>query len=103
MKIGYTKLVESTYDDEHCIVFYFKFKDSDDNTKATVMWYVSKREEMPYQSMTIEIEGGDDDQITGLIETFLEARKDGERFDIGGVHFIFEQYAINEDFDIEVE
>lgn len=103
MKTRYTKLVESIHDEELCRAYYFKFKDSNDNTQACVMWYVSKREEMAYQNMTIEIEGGDDDQITGLIETYIEARVEGERFDIGAVHFIFEQYALNEGFDIVVE
>lgn len=103
MKTRYTKLVESIHDEELCRAYYFKFRDSYDNTQAYVMWYVSKREEMPYQSMTIEIEGGDDDQIRELISAYLEARVSGERFDIGDVHFIFEQYALNEGFDIEVE
>ena len=103
MKTGYTKLVESIYEDDHCKTYYFKFKDSDNITQSCVMWYVAKREEMPYQNMMIEIEGGDDDQIRGLISVYLEARFSGERFDIGAVHFIFEQYALNEGFDIEVE
>lgn len=103
MKTRYTKLVESIHDEEFCKAYYFKFRDSDDNTQACVLWYVSKREEMPYQNMTIEIEGGDDDQIRELISVYLEARFSGERFDLGAVHFIFEQYALNEGFDIEVE
>ena len=103
MKTRYTKLVESIHDEEHCRAYYFKFRDSDDNTQANVMWYVSKREEMAYQNMTIEIEGGDDDQIRELICVYLEARFAGDRFDIGAVHFIFEQYALNEGFDIEAE
>ena len=103
MKTRYTKLVESTHDEELCRAYYFKFKDSNDNTQAWVMWYFSKREEMPYQNMTIEIEGGDDGQIRELIGVYLEARFAGERFDIGAVHFIFEQYALNEAFYIDVE
>lgn len=103
MKTRYTKLVESTHDEEFCRVYFFKFRDSEDNTQASVMWYVSKREEMHYQNMIIEIEGGDDYQIKELIDVYLEARVSGERFDIGNVNFIFEQYALNEDIDIEVE
>lgn len=103
MKTRYTKLVEKTHEDELCRAYYFKFRDSDYNTQASVMWYVSKREERPYQNMTIEIESGDDDQIRELICVYLEARFAGERFDLGAVHFIFEQYALNEGFDIEVE
>ena len=103
MKTRYTKLVESIYEDDYCKAYNFKFKDSDNITKSCVMWYVSKREEMPYQSMTIEIEGGDDDQIRELISVYLEARFSGERFDLGAVHFIFEQYALNEGFDIVAE
>ena len=103
MKTRYTKLVESIYEDDNCRVYYFKFRISDDNTQACVMWYVSKQEEMPYQNMTIDIKGGDDDQIRELISAYLDARVGGERFDIGDVHFIFEQYALNEGFDIEVE
>lgn len=103
MKTRYTKLVESMNENDHYRAYYFKFKDSENNTQASVMWYVAKRVENPYQKMMIEIEGGDDDQIVGLIEVYIEARADGERFDIGGVHFIFEQYALNEGFDIDVE
>ena len=103
MKTRYTKLVECMREDERCRAYYFKFRNSEDNTQACVMWYVSKREEMPYQNMTIEIEGGDDDQIEELICAYLDARAGGERFDIGAVHFIFEQYALNEGFDILVE
>lgn len=103
MKTRYTKLVESMHDEELCRAYFFKFRDSEDNIQACVMWYVSKREEMPYQKMSIQIEGGDDYQIEELISVYLEARAGGERFDIGDVHLIFEQYALNEGFDIEVE
>lgn len=103
MKTRYTKLVESMNENDHYKAYYFKFKDSCNNTQASVMWYVTKRVEMPYQNMIIEIEGGDGDQIAGLIEVYIEARTYGERFDIGGVHYIFEQYALNEGFDIEAE
>lgn len=103
MKTRYTKLVESMYEDDYCNTYYFKFKDLDNNTQACVMWYVTKRMENPFQIMTIEIEGGDADQITGLIEVYIYARAYGERFDIGGVNYIFEEYALNEGFDIEAE
>ena len=103
MKTRYTKLVESIHDEELCRAYYFKFRDSEGNTQACVMWYVSKREEMQYQNMIIEIEGGDDGQIKELISAYLEARVSGERFDVGDVHFVFEQYALNEGFDIEAE
>lgn len=98
-----TKMVEKTIEEETCKVYYFNFRNSDDWTHASVMWFVSKRQENPYQNMTIEIEGGDDDQLHDLIQAYIEAKADGKRFDIDGVHFIFEQYALNEGFDIDVE
>lgn len=103
MKTRYTKLVEFMCEDERCRAYYFKFRDSDDNMQACVMLYVSKREEMPYQNMTIEIEGGDDDQIRELISVYLEARSYGESFDIEAVNYIFEQYAESENMEIICE
>lgn len=97
------KMVEKVIVEENCVAYCFYFRNSDNFTNACVMWFVSRRRENPYQNMTIEIEGGDDDQLHDLIQTYIEAKAEGKRFDIGGVHFVFEQYALNEGFDIETE
>lgn len=83
---------EKVVKEDNCTVYYFRFRRDDEWTNACVQWYVS--EVTTYQNMTIEIEGGYDDQIKSLIDVYLEARIAANNFDVGGVYFLFERYAL---------
>lgn len=99
MDIRMRKLVEVTLEYDEVKGYFFHFKNLDNDDISVISWIVNTRTDN--QSFRLRIEHGESEQLTRLLNTYLRAKPFAERFDLGMVTFLFEQYALNENLYIE--
>lgn len=101
MDIRISKLREGTVECGGTKVYHFHFENCQSEGIADVSWYVD--ENTGNQLLVIDIVHGEPEQLRKLLETYFEAKTFAEQFDIDMITFLFEQYALNEGFDIDAE
>lgn len=92
---------ESVVEYEGSKGYFFYFENANRQTISSVIWYVHPMTDT--QSLALNIENVEMEQVRGLLITYYAARKFGERFDLDAIMFLFEQYANNEGIEIICE
>lgn len=89
---------ESVAEHEGSKGYFFYFENANRQTIASVIWYVHPMTDT--QSLVLNIENVETEQLRDLLITYLSAKQFADRFDLAMITVLIEQYARNENLDI---